>query len=307
MFGWRDEFDYFTCAACGCVQITEVPDDLGRFYPPGYYSFTVPAEGGLRRFLKQRRARHVLEGRSALGRAAAWWFGVPEIFSWIAISGVQFDDPVLDVGSGGGEILREMENAGFRRLVGIDPYLSEERNAGPGPRLLRRTIEEMDGEFSLVMMHHSFEHMPDAVDAFRNAARLLKPGGMLLVRIPVADSNAFRRYGADWVQLDAPRHLFLHTRRSVEILAAASGLALERVVHDSGAFQFWGSEQYRRGIPLRSRSSYLESPRRSVFSRAEIRQFERQAAELNARGEGDQAAFYLRKPRDGESGSAAPA
>ena len=27
---------------------------------------------------------------------AAWWFGVPEIFRWIADSGVRFDDPVLD-------------------------------------------------------------------------------------------------------------------------------------------------------------------------------------------------------------------
>ena len=125
--------------------------------------------------------------------------------------------------------------------------------------------------------------------------RLLKPEGVALVRIPVADSWAWRHYGADWVQLDPPRHLFLHTRRSMDLLAAAAGLKVERVVHDSTAFQFWGSEQYRRGIPLQDPRSYARNPRASAFSAGEIRTFEARAAELNACGEGDQACFYLRR------------
>src|SRR5690606_13797018 len=164
-----------------------------------------------------------------------------------------------------------------------------------GLRLLRRGIEEMEGEaeFDLVMLHHSFEHMPDPAETLRHVHRLLKPGRAALVRIPVADSWAWRHYGADWVQLDAPRHLFLHTRRSIALLAARAGLEVERVVHDSTAFQFWGSEQYREGIPLRHARSYARNPSGSAFTAAEIREFEQRAAELNARGEGDQAAFYL--------------
>src|ERR1035437_10617754 len=39
MFGLRDEFTYFECAVCGCVQIQDIPADLGRYYPQNYYSF----------------------------------------------------------------------------------------------------------------------------------------------------------------------------------------------------------------------------------------------------------------------------
>ena len=42
MYGLREEFGYILCAHCGCLPIAEVPQDLSRFYPPGYYSHVAP-------------------------------------------------------------------------------------------------------------------------------------------------------------------------------------------------------------------------------------------------------------------------
>ena len=39
VFGTREEFTYIECAACGCVQLLDVPDELARFYPGDYYSY----------------------------------------------------------------------------------------------------------------------------------------------------------------------------------------------------------------------------------------------------------------------------
>ena len=39
MLGLRESFEYFECQCCGCLQISTIPNDLGRFYPQGYYSF----------------------------------------------------------------------------------------------------------------------------------------------------------------------------------------------------------------------------------------------------------------------------
>ncbi len=39
LHGTRQPFDYFECASCGCVRITDVPDDLSLFYPDNYFSF----------------------------------------------------------------------------------------------------------------------------------------------------------------------------------------------------------------------------------------------------------------------------
>ena len=117
------------------------------------------------------------------------------------------------------------------------------------------------------------------------------------MRIPLVSSHAWEHYGVIWVQLDAPRHLYLHSRESFERLTRDAGLEPTEVVYDSDDFQFWGSEQYASGIPLKSERSHSTNPSRSIFSRAEIRTFRKKADELNRESRGDVASFYLRKPQ----------
>ena len=106
---------------------------------------------------------------------------------------------------------------------------------------------------------------------------------------------AWREYGVDWVQLDAPRHLYLHSVDSLRTLAAQAGLRLDAVQHDSTAFQFWGSEQYRQGIALRDPRSLAQDPASTLFTGAELAAYERRAQAANAAQAGDQAAFYLQR------------
>lgn len=39
MFGFLDEFVYFQCSNCGCLQIYDIPPNFSKYYPPEYYSF----------------------------------------------------------------------------------------------------------------------------------------------------------------------------------------------------------------------------------------------------------------------------
>jgi hypothetical protein len=161
--------------------------------------------------------------------------------------------------------------------------------------VLKRTLDGMSGTYRFIILNHSMEHMDDQHASMGHIRRLLDDEGIALVRIPIAGGHAWRTYGADWVQLDAPRHLFLHTAKSMDILARGAGLAVDEVDYDGTAFQFWGSEQYRRDIPLRDERSYQVNPKRSVFTPEQIKQYGRLAAELNAKGDADQASFYLKK------------
>jgi hypothetical protein len=95
------------------------------------------------------------------------------------------------------------------------------------------------------------------------------------------------------VQLDAPRHLVVHTRRSMAIVADQAGLEITDVVYDSTAFQFWASELYQNDIPLYSDPSGAQ-PADPQLPRSEMRRYERQARKLNEQELGDQACFYLR-------------
>jgi SAM-dependent methyltransferase len=145
----------------------------------------------------------------------------------------------------------------------------------------------VEGTFDLIMFHHSLEHISDQQETLRSAARRLHHSGHVLVRIPVVTSHAWQHYRENWVQLDAPRHLFLHSVRSLQLLAAGAGLEIADVRYDSTEFQFVGSERYARGISVNAPAHQC--------SRSELQRFRRLAEKLNARGEGDQAAFYLKK------------
>jgi SAM-dependent methyltransferase len=294
MFGIRDEFDYFECAKCGCVQLCEIPANLSKYYPEDYYSYSVPSNSTnpLTRHLKRKRAGFAMGyEKSALGRMLVRWFGVGG--TWMRH--VRPDMPVLDVGCGVGTLLLALRDIGFRNLTGIDPYIEDDIHY-EGVNIYKRTLADTEGNYGFIMLHHSFEHMEDPKHVLGQVHRLLKPAHHVLIRIPVAASYAFRTYGRDWIQLDAPRHLFLHTEESIGILASQTGFEVTDIDYDSTSFQFWGSEQYQRDIPLRrDERSYDTIPHNSPFTKVQLRSFEAKAQTLNEEGQGDQACFYLRK------------
>ncbi len=41
MIGYGDEFEYFECANCGCLQISKTPNNLSKYYPTEYYSYSI--------------------------------------------------------------------------------------------------------------------------------------------------------------------------------------------------------------------------------------------------------------------------
>ena len=40
MYGLKDEFKYFQCAVCDCIQIVKPPDIINKYYPGDYYSYS---------------------------------------------------------------------------------------------------------------------------------------------------------------------------------------------------------------------------------------------------------------------------
>jgi SAM-dependent methyltransferase len=292
MFGFRDTFSYFECAGCGCVQIEEIPADPGKYYPQNYYSFQ--SSRALERWLKKRWAMCSYHGSDPVGSLIVFAFGKNAAVESVRRTGVKFDADILDVGCGDGDLLLQLHSLGFSSLTGVDPFLANDIVYKNGVRVLKKNLGEMNGQFDLIMLHHSLEHVADPAEILRQAARILRTDGQLVIRVPVAGSFAWRHYKANWIQLDPPRHIFLPTVKSMEILAARAGLRLGRVVFDSTEFQFWASEQYLLDIPLRDARSQLSLLKR-LRAFGKMRKQRRQAKELNAKGEGDAACFHLHK------------
>lgn len=134
---------------------------------------------------------------------------------------------VLDVGCGTGEFLASI--AGFCSVVGIEP---EPAAAAWGHERLGLDIRTGDfgsvelpaHSFQLITLWHALEHIPQPIAALARATSLLAPGGIVLVALPNVASFDARVYGANWVALDAPRHLWHFTPPTLDAAAQTAGL-----------------------------------------------------------------------------------
>ena len=289
MFGNGGAFDYMECGNCKAIMLMARPEDMAPFYPENYYSYEgVQSASSFKDKLQDKAMRAVVDhrlGRSnTLGRFLAKRTGT---FQWVRRGMFSKESSILDVGCGNGTLLNVLHRAGFKDLTGADPYIAEDIEYPNSIRIYKKELKELERKFRFIMMNHTFEHLVDPLAVLKTIGDKLEPGGKAMIRIPVADCWAWKHYGLDWVQLDAPRHFFLHTVKSMEHLVDQTDLHLEHVEFDSTQFQFVGSEKYKRGLPLDAAADFLANE--------ELDEFKRKAVELNKEGQGDTASFYFAK------------
>ena len=211
-------------------------------------------------------------------------------FQWLNNKIGEFvDSNVLDVGCGAGYLLNYLAHSGFTKLDGIEPFIHKNINLG-AVSVFKSEIFEITKKYKLIMFHHSFEHMSNPQDVFNKLYEILDDNGLVLIRIPIVDSYAFRKYNVSWYGLDAPRHFFLYSVKSLSLLCEQHGFYIEDIVYDSNWQQFYFSESYQLNISLNENFT--------MFNNKNISFFEKEAAKLNKLKDGDQACFYIRKKSD---------
>lgn len=288
MFGLKDTFTYYECGYCGCIQISEFPHDIEKYYPYHYYSFNdatpqLKKQPWIKRIFKNYR----INKKYKLNQL--------DLIRFLEPIRLKASSKILDIGCGRGTLISQLFNIGFENVSGIDKFIPEEINYKYGVKIMKKALKEMEQEsFDLLMMHHVLEHMEDQVETFYECRRILKNKAYLIVRIPIA-KEAWKKYGKDWVQLDPPRHYFIHTINSINILAKKTNLKLTKVIFDSTDFQFWGSEMYRNNIPLFDQNIQKYRTAADYFTPETLLNFQKQAHVLNKNEQGDQAIFYLQK------------
>jgi 2-polyprenyl-3-methyl-5-hydroxy-6-metoxy-1,4-benzoquinol methylase len=299
MFGFNDFFDYFECSECGCLQIDEIPEDISKYYPSDYYSFedlksSILSLNNLERYLTSQRDKYALTGKGVMGYfinkiRPSYYIDI------IVRAKINLNSRILDVGCGSGYFLRSLGDVGFKYLYGIDPNIEKDIEYANGVKILKKSIHEIDDKFDLIIFNHSFEHIHNPHDTLKSVSKLLSESGKCIIRIPTVSSYAWKKYNVNWVQLDAPRHIYLYSIKSIKLICMEAGLSLIDFYYDSTELQFWGSEQYLREIPLNSSNSYKINTKKSIFTKSDIKLFKMKAKELNRNESGDQVCLYFSK------------
>ena len=184
---------------------------------------------------------------------------------------------LLDVGSGAGNALalwRDQHDA----CVGVEPepgaadVARRERGLDVRPGLLEQQ-DFPDGSFDAVTICHVLEHVEDPRALLARTARLLKPGGELLVWAPDVEFPLRPLLGRAWFPYEVPRHRWHFGRRDVARLLREAGLRPVEVQPD------W------RYAPLRTSARALGGLAGSLLKRRTVRILLSLAARLFRRGE----------------------
>ena len=310
-FGIGEVFEYFECSKCNCIQIKDIPENLSLYYPVNYYSFNCINENyisGIRervhKYFKIKRDRQIIDKSDLIGFIISKMKPVTnQKLNSLKDLNLKLSDNILDVGCGNGEFLYELKELGFKNLKGIDPFLMKKTVYKNGLVIEKKRIEDLldsENKFDLIMFHHVLEHIPNPMDILKICYKLLNTKGVLLIRVPVSEALVWKEYRENWVQLDAPRHLYIYSRNSINLLAGESCFKIDNIVFDSNEFQFIASEQYKNGITLLNEKSYYVNVIKSGLSKEKIDYYKKLSKELNFKKEGDQAIFYLSKKNPAE-------
>ncbi len=297
MFGYRDVFQYLKCDNCGLLWLKDYPEDFSRYYPDNYFSLKKKRKFQLsnaRGIFDQIRVRSELTN-GVFHKISNLFFKRLDYLDWIKYADLNPNSHILDVGCGSGKLLQKMRLGGFIHTEGLDPFLNETIVYNNGLTIHKSSLEnwekQLDHPYDLIMLHHSYEHMPDPIETMQRLSSMLSPKGLLLIRIPLSDSLAWEQYHENWAQLDAPRHLYLHTKKSLTLAAEKSGLIVDKIVYDSTLGQFIASELYKHDLA----GPDPDQIKKNIIKSLNMDELKKKTALANQQQKGDMAGFYLRK------------
>jgi len=214
-YGYDGRFPLYRCRECNhqFLHVDFSPDEWKTIYTDYYPRSALSLE--------------TYEPRKEIRGFTSWLNGERRLaYSW-----VPENVRVLDIGCGFGETL------GYHRSRGCDVYGVEvDEN-------IRRVADKFQynvhvgafdpdvyntGYFDFVTMDQVIEHIADPPDTLRGIARILKPGGLVIVSTPNANGWGAKVFRNRWINWHAPYHLHHFSIRSIKSAAGRAGLVLEK-------------------------------------------------------------------------------
>ena len=210
----KNGFDMVRCNSCGCLYVGQDPAgiDFGALYDQSYY--TGGSDAVFADYVGQEAAR-----RAHARRKLAVLRHLPPR---IARSG-----RLLDVGCAAGFFLAEARAHYEVQGVELSAWSSAYARDRLGLPVFTGTLQQAAlaaDHFDVVTLWDVIEHVADPVPLLAEAARVLRPGGRVVLSTGDWGCAYAQRHGEHWHLMTPPWHLTMFSRATLARAAARAGL-----------------------------------------------------------------------------------
>ncbi len=213
---FSNKFTYVRCNNCGLIfQNPRVKEErILQYYPDTYDSYQQIHEnnqtllGIILRYGLMKRKKIVLKYHKS-GR-------------------------LLDIGCSTGDFLAEISDYGRNtqwELFGVEisEFAANLAKRKKYLNILNSSLEKAnfpDHYFDVITLWDVLEHLYDPFNSLLEIYRILKPGGILLIRVPNYDSIDRKIFKSNWAGWDAPRHLFIFNKKTIKFYLQKTGFTI---------------------------------------------------------------------------------
>ncbi len=222
------KFYLVQCKNCELYYLDPQPtwQELAPYYSAEYPSYLAgqPMFSESRVYNALRRLKRAIPGHSEPAKSP------PDLVT---------DSPhkkVLDYGCGNGQYLRSLRQKHPNwELYGFDIEENEAaRKSDEGISMLLGPSnlpfsKFPPNSFDLINLSHVAEHLPDPNETLTGLRKLLKEYGELIIEVPNIETIKFKIFGKYFSNLDAPRHLYHYSPKTLSALCEKNGLKIKSV------------------------------------------------------------------------------
>ncbi|HUP27090.1 MAG TPA: class I SAM-dependent methyltransferase [Chloroflexia bacterium] len=150
---------------------------------------------------------------------------------------------LLDVGCATGEFLVAAKAQGWE-VYGVEtsPIAAGRAEQAAGASIHVGTLESApyeDSWFDAVTLWDVIEHVQSPMSYMQQAARLVRPGGLVALTTPNIRSAAFKLLGPKWWVVGPNDHIYYFAPRTMQRLLTRCGLKIYVMHTDGGTIETW--------------------------------------------------------------------
>lgn len=228
---YEQDYAYSICGECGVMFRVESEIDYTNLYADSYDN----RDNMINDFLNI----HTVKGKLRKIRDAYAYMGKHRVLGYILDKKKPAAYPYLreykyylskgysflDVGCRKGMLILTLKNAGAN-VYGAEPYLDNNIVYSNGVTVEKKFLSEIERKFNIIFYDNVFEHLDTPWDELKTVNEKLENKGICGLAFP-GYGDLIENYGNDAYIIQAPQHTFLHTEKSIKILAKRANLKIE--------------------------------------------------------------------------------